>query len=100
MLVWHCLSPTASEHSVCRKNLDLADRSCSTDRFQIVLNDQASLFSRDQRPNCDERMPELPSLAAPDRPARAVRAGRKSKGRERDRTKRAGEPRRPSRRSD
>jgi hypothetical protein len=44
MLVWHCYptttsEPTASEHSASCKNLDLADGSCSTDRFQIVLND-------------------------------------------------------------
>jgi hypothetical protein len=29
----------ASEPSADCKNLDLADRSCSTERFQIVLND-------------------------------------------------------------
>lgn len=40
---------------MCRKNLDLADRSCSTDRFQIVLNDLNVAFLRDQRPNCDAR---------------------------------------------
>jgi hypothetical protein len=52
MLVWHCYptatsEPTASEHSASCKNLDLADRSCSTDRFQIVLNDlDVALFTR------------------------------------------------------
>ena len=44
MLVWHCYptttsEPAASKHSASCKNLDLADRSCSTNRFQIVLND-------------------------------------------------------------
>jgi len=33
------IEPSASEPRVCRKNLDLADRPCSTDHFQIVLND-------------------------------------------------------------
>jgi hypothetical protein len=52
MLVWHCYPTatselTASEHSASCKNLDLADRSCSTDRFQIVLNDlDVALFTR------------------------------------------------------
>jgi hypothetical protein len=34
--------PTASEYRAICKNLDLADRSCSTDRFQIALNDALS----------------------------------------------------------
>ena len=51
MLVWHCYSttasePTAGEYKVCCKNLDLFDRSCFTDRFQIVLNDlDVALFT-------------------------------------------------------
>jgi hypothetical protein len=37
----------ASEPSADCKNLDLADRSCSTERFQIVLNDlDVALFTR------------------------------------------------------
>ena len=52
MLVWHCYptttsEPTASKHSASCKNLDLADRACSTDRFQIVLNNlDVALFAR------------------------------------------------------
>jgi hypothetical protein len=45
---------------VCRKNLDLADRSCSTDRFQIVLNDlNVAFFTRS---TAKLRRPRVPAL--------------------------------------
>ena len=73
MLVWHCYptttsEPTASEHSASCKNLDLADGSCSTDRFQIVLNDldvahftrsAAKLLSKDEARRIASKLPEL-----------------------------------------